>query len=110
MVERSKEIFRNLVNLHNDIAVKRKDEFEFDNYVLSNLDLLDNPDYLQILLERIYIDDEEYFINHHELCLFIYNLILKYPECYNSDYGLRTCMRIGIFEDSFKVYFDNLSN
>lgn len=103
MTERNKEIFRHLANLHNSISCKRIDELEFDNYVLSNVDLLDNPDYLLILIERIDIDDD-YYIVHHDLCLFIYNLILKYPDCYNNDYGLRTCLRIGLFEDSFKSY------
>lgn len=99
------DLFKSLIKLHNDIVMERKKESDFDDFVLSNKERLNNPDYLQIFAERVEILDE-YFEEHYEMCKFFYDFMKDNEDWCKLDFSLRTYMRLGLFEDSFEEYLN----
>ncbi|WP_242249164.1 hypothetical protein [Bacillus cereus group sp. BfR-BA-01328] len=98
-----REFFIKFINIHNEILSGNKDEKDFDEFVLKNKEKLNNPDYLQIFAERMN-STVDYFHTHFEMCQFFYSFMEDNPEWKQLPFGLRTYLRLGMFEDLFKEY------
>lgn len=99
------EFMHEMIKLHNDITFERKDENEFDNFILVNKRKFDNPDYMQVFSERVELLDE-YFDEHMELCQFIYDFMQTNQDWRKLDFSFRTAIRLGMFEELFKEYLE----
>lgn len=98
-----REFFIEFINLHNKISSGNEDEKSFDDFVLENKDNLNNPDYLQIFAERMN-PTVDYFNTHFEMCQFFYSFMESNPDWKKLSFGLRTYLRLGMFEDLFMEY------
>lgn len=99
------EFLKELVGLHNAITLEKKDEKAFDQFVLQNKEKLNNPDYLQVFSERV-SPFEDYYEKHFEICLFFYTFMENNPDWQKLHFSLRTFIRLGVFQDTFKEYLE----
>jgi hypothetical protein len=97
------DFLKQLISLHNEIAIKEKEEKEFDLFIMANKEKINNPDYLQVFAERVQITTD-YYKEHYEVCRFFYDFMQENPEWRELPFGLRTYMRLGIFEETFKEF------
>lgn len=104
--ERDVDFFIQLVTLHNEIMLNKKEENEFDQFVLENKSRFNNPDYLEIFVERINIK-KEYFKEHEEVCRFFFDFMKKNPDWKKLNFGFRTHTRLNKFEELFKEYIES---
>jgi len=99
------EFLHEMIKLHNDINFEKKDECEFDNFILENKAKFDNPDYMQVFSERVELLDE-YFDEHLELCQFIYDFMQANQDWRKLEFSFRTSIRLSMFEDLFKEHLE----
>ena len=102
------DFMHEFIKLHNMVCVGKKMEDDMRKFVLNNKDKFNNPDYLQIFSEAVQIFDHDYYKDNHDLCKVFYDFMVSNTEWRNLDFGLRTAIRLGSFEDDFKAYLDNL--
>ncbi|MFJ8528511.1 hypothetical protein [Bacillus sp. NPDC094106] len=100
-----RQFFIEFINLNNKISSGSKEEKEFDDFVLSHTDKLNNPDYLQIFAERM-VPTTDYFKEHFEMCHFFFCFMESNPDWKKLAFSLRTYLRLEMFEDLFKEYLD----
>jgi len=103
-----KELFKELAQLHNEIATKRKKENEFDELVLSNKGRAQHPNFLFLFAERV-SSSSDYFSQHKEMCHFFYYIMKTNEQVKEMNFGLRAGIRLGMFEDSFAEYLESLA-
>lgn len=99
------DFLKQLVGLHNAISLGKKEEKTFDQFVLDNQEKLNNPDYLQVFSERM-SPDADYYDEHFEMCHFFYTFMENNPDWQKLEFGLRTFIRLGVFQDTFKEYLE----
>lgn len=102
------DFFKEFVNLYNQVAFRKKTQEDFNKFVLENKDKLNNPDYLSVFSEDVELLDIFYKENF-EMCKFFYDFMEETPGWIHLDYGLRTSMRLAIFQDLFKKYLEGLA-
>lgn len=103
------DFFKKLVQLHNAISLEKKSDNEFSDFVLSNKEKFNNPDYLQIFAEWVEITDE-FFDEHIELCKFVHQFMKDNSDWTRLNFGLKTHIRLGMFEDLFEEYLRGVEN
>ena len=99
------DFLKQMVVLHNKISLGKIEEGEFDKFVLENKEKLNNPDYLQIFSERM-SPLPDYYQKHFEMCKFFYDFMVANPEWEELNFDLRTFIRLGVFQDTFKTYLE----
>lgn len=104
------DFLKELANLHNQVSCGFKTQEDFNNFILSNKDKINNPDYLQIFAENIELFDEEFYKANFEMCKLFFDFMQSNPDWSKLSFGLRTFMRLGCFEDSFKEFLDKTSD
>ena len=101
-----KELFKELAQLHNEIATKRKKENEFDELILSNKERAQHPNFLFLFAERVK-SSSDYFSQHEEMCHFFYDIMKTNEQVKDMYFGLRAGIRLGMFEDLFEDYLSS---
>jgi len=100
------DFFKEFLQLHNQICLGTVEENTFDEFVLKNKEKLNNPDYLQVFSERVE-PSNEYFEKHMETCQFFYDFMKTNPDWTRLEFGLRTFIRLGVFEDMFEEFLES---
>lgn len=102
-----KDLFRQLILLHNRASIgDAESEKEFDDFVLANKSRFNNPDYLQVFAERIDPLDTDYYRTHFEMCKVFYDFMQNNSDWKKLPFSLRTYIRLGLFEDTFKKFIE----
>lgn len=101
------DFLREFTKLHNEVAFNRKNQGEFNKFVIDNKEKLNNPDYLQVFIENCEITDK-FFKENFETCKLFYDFMISNPEWKNLGYGLRTFMRLEAFEYLFEKIIDGM--
>lgn len=97
------DFLKSFMILHNEIAINRKKEKEFDSFVISNKEKFNHPDYLRIFAQRVEVS-ASYFKRHQEVCTIFYNLMKEQPGWIKEDLDFGDFVKLGSFEDSFHDY------
>lgn len=100
-----KDFFKQLVQIHNDVAVRSKEEKEFDSFVLENKEKINHPLCLHIFEGRIR-NNQEYFDDHKEVCQFFYDFMKNNPDRIETDFGFAGTIKLGTFEDFYGKYLE----
>jgi hypothetical protein len=98
-----KDYLKKLISLQNGIVVGRHKENEFDDFILNDKEKFNNPDYLQVVAERVELSND-FFNEHLDLCQFIYQFMKTNSDWEKLGFGLRADMRLGMFQDLFEEY------
>ncbi len=96
---------KEFANIHNQVALRVKTQEEFNKFVIENKEKFNNPDYLQVFALNADLV-EEFYENNFEVCKIFYDFIEDNPELFELDYGLRTLMRLVIFQETFKKFLN----
>ncbi|QUH21950.1 hypothetical protein [Alkaliphilus sp. B6464] len=100
------DFFKEFAKLHNEVCMKKRTQQEFSEFVIRNKEKFNNPDYLQVFSENIELFNEEFYNANYEMCKIFYDFMQKNPDWNKFDFGLKTCIRLGSFEDSFKEFLE----
>lgn len=98
------EFFHQFLQLHNEVCLEEKTQADFNTFVLENKTKIDNPDYLQIFIENVRIFDKDFYKENFDMCKTFYDFMENNPDWSKLDFGFRTAIRLGSFEDDFKEY------
>ncbi|PGR83527.1 hypothetical protein [Bacillus cereus] len=95
------DFFKQIANLHNAVSLGEKEEKEFDTFVLENKEKCSHPEILEVFSERM-SPTEEYVTERYEMCKVFFEIMKSFEDWTELDFGLRTAIRMGIFEDVFE--------
>lgn len=95
------DFFKQMAELHNTVSLGDKEEKEFDAFVLENKEKCKRPEILEIFSERM-SPTEEYVVEHYEMCKVFFDIMKSFEDWTELEFGLRTSIRLGIFEDVFE--------
>ena len=98
------EFFKEFAHLHNLVCFNKKTQSELNDFVLKNKEKFNNPDYLQIFAENVEVFNEDFYNENIEMCKIFFDFMESNPDWVKLDFGLRTAIRLGSFQDKFRDF------